>query len=114
MAEINWNADDFIQKTKGTARQRLLQRGFQIQRAAVALVEEVVYSTPPSPHYKRTQKMAHINVVDSSDDTTLRVKVGSETRYAKFNELGTFKMAARPFMRPAFEAVKQDVQDKGL
>lgn len=35
--------------------------------------------------------------------------VGPTTEYAIYHELGTSKMAARPFMRPAAESVNSDI-----
>jgi HK97 gp10 family phage protein len=38
--------------------------------------------------------------------------VGQKAWYWKFLEFGTAKMAARPFMRPAFEAKKKEALDR--
>lgn len=35
--------------------------------------------------------------------------VGPQVHYAKYHELGTYKMAARPFMRPAAERVNSNI-----
>jgi len=37
-----------------------------------------------------------------------RVAVAGDVYYWRFVEFGTAKMAARPFLRPAFEAQKQN------
>ena len=44
---------------------------------------------------------------------TAEVKVGPSNRayYGRFLELGTSKMAARPFLRPAFESKSQEALD---
>lgn len=39
-------------------------------------------------------------------------KAGKDAFYWKFLEFGTAKMAARPFMRPAFESSKTEAVDK--
>jgi len=40
------------------------------------------------------------------------VKVGTDVEYAIFQEYGTSKMAARPYLRPAFDENRQKVVDK--
>ncbi len=40
------------------------------------------------------------------------VKVGTNVEYASYQEYGTSKMAARPYLRPAFDNNRQKVLDK--
>jgi HK97 gp10 family phage protein len=40
------------------------------------------------------------------------VKIGTNVEYAPYQEYGTYKMTARPYLRPAFDYNKQRVIDK--
>ena len=43
-------------------------------------------------------------------DNEITVYVGTNVDHATFNELGTVKMDARPFLRPAFENNREEVK----
>jgi len=38
------------------------------------------------------------------------IEIVSEAPYSVFNEFGTYKMAARPYMRPALDEMKPEIQ----
>lgn len=46
----------------------------------------------------------------ADDDGEVTVYVGTNVEYAPFQELGTVKMSARPFLRPAFENNKEEIE----
>lgn len=48
------------------------------------------------------------NSIDlSKDENDLTLRVGSNVEYAVYQEYGTKRTAAQPFMRPAYEVVKE-------
>lgn len=47
---------------------------------------------------------------DPDDPGQVTVYVGTNVEYAAFNELGTVKMEARPFLRPAFENNREEIK----
>lgn len=69
-------------------------------------ITRVVYDTPESPNYVRTgtlrNSITHTSPVEDSDGKR-SVYIGTNVFYAPFVELGTVKMAARPYLRPAVE-----------
>lgn len=44
------------------------------------------------------------------DDNQITVYVGTNVQYAPYQELGTVKTDARPFLRPAFENFKDEIE----
>lgn len=44
------------------------------------------------------------------DENEFTVYVGTNVQYAPYQELGTAKMDARPFLRPAFENNKREIE----
>ena len=44
------------------------------------------------------------------DKTKLLVRVGTNLEYGKHLELGTHKMAARPYIRPSFERKRREIR----
>ena len=63
-------------------------------------IQKAIYDTPPSPNYVRTGDLQR-SISNSSDKN--KACVGTNLQYAPYNELGTSKMAARPFIKPAVE-----------
>lgn len=50
-----------------------------------------------------------INEVEKVSDTKVVGQFGTNIEYAIFNELGTSKMTAQPFINPGFEAYKGEI-----
>lgn len=46
----------------------------------------------------------------ADDDGQITVYVGTNVQYAPYQELGTVKMDARPFLRPAMENFKDEIE----
>lgn len=61
-------------------------------------ITKAVYNTPPSPSYKRTGRLRN-SIAHARDDDA--AYIGTNVEYAPYVELGTSKMKARPFLRPA-------------
>ena len=61
-------------------------------------IQRAIYDTPPSPNYVRTGDLQR-SISQSSDKN--KACVGTNLEYAPYNELGTSKMSARPFIKPA-------------
>lgn len=57
---------------------------------------------------RRTGKLSQNIIIEKDDKEKLAVKVGphKDAFYGKYLEFGTSKMAARPWLRPAFDANK--------
>jgi len=47
-----------------------------------------------------------------TSETSASILVGTNLEYAKHQEYGTSKMAARPFLRPALDEEKENVKDE--
>ncbi len=50
------------------------------------------------------------SITHEIDKEHLEARVGSNVEYAPHLELGTSKMSARPYLRPALEAVQQELK----
>ena len=74
----------------------------QAEANAKREVTTLVYDTPPSPHYVRTGDLRN-SIAHYYDKETQTAYVGSLIKYAPYVELGTVKMAARPFLKNAVE-----------
>lgn len=74
-------------------------------------VQRAIYDTSPSESYVRTGDLGR-SISTSYDGKG--ACVGTNLEYAPYNELGTYKMAARPFIKPAvadhIEEYKQIIQ----
>lgn len=84
------------------AKERALEAiGMQAEANAKIEVTQAVYDTPESKSgYRRTGNLRN-SISHAHDDTT--AYVGTNVEYAAYVEMGTSKMAARPFIRPAVE-----------
>lgn len=73
----------------------------QAEANAKIEVTRAVYDTPESKSgYRRTGALRN-SISHAHDETT--AYVGSNLEYAPYVEMGTVKMAERPFIRPAVE-----------
>lgn len=95
-----------VQSHLGEVKQELARRipaimgalGVEAEGNAVTEVNRLVYDTPESPSYIRIGRLKNSisHAVDDND-----VYIGTNLEYASYVELGTFRMAPRPFLRNA-------------
>jgi HK97 gp10 family phage protein len=72
---------------------------------AIDEVNKLVYDTPPSDSYVRTGRLKN-SISHKSDDEY--AYIGTNLEYAPYVELGTSKMAPRPFLRNAIANYTDD------
>ena len=51
------------------------------------------------------------HVVNRMGRDTVKAVIGSNVEYAPYQEFGTYKMAAQPFLRPALENSRDEIED---
>lgn len=102
---IKWNGDELKRAVNKATEANL-------HRAAITLKNEVKKAiSEPSPPASAPGEEPHkdtgrlrASIAHEVDGKTARV--GTNVTYGKFLELGTKKMAARPFLRPTYERMK--------
>lgn len=99
----NWKGDELKKLVKFDAAQRIEVAAILLKNA---IKEDLSEPFPPAsdegePPHKRTGRL-RASMSHEVDKEALTARVGSNVLYAKFLELGTVKMAARPFLRKAF------------
>lgn len=85
----------------------------QVKKDALQAGAEVVQQAASEKAPKRTGALAeNIVISDITEDGTVDIGPDRDRFYGFFLEFGTSKMAARPFLQPAFEENKEQVQQK--
>jgi hypothetical protein len=85
----------------------LVRRGIRVQNRAKELARTPPPSLPGQPPSVRTGRLrGSITWRLGQDGLSPYVDVGSAVVYAAYVELGTRRMAARPYLRPALEAAR--------
>ena len=99
----HWKGEEAKKLIKLTAAQRLEAAAILLKNEAKQLISEP--SPPPSapgePPGKDTGRL-RASVSHEVDRGKMVARVGTNVVYGKFLELGTRKMAARPWLRKAF------------
>ena len=93
-----------VQSHLGEVKQELAERiplilealGIEAEGNAITEVNKLVYDTPQSPSYVRTGRLKNSISHAVSGDTAY---IGTNLEYAPYVELGTSRMAPRPFLR---------------
>lgn len=65
-------------------------------------------STPGEPPHKQTGRLRS-SIAQSYDESAMTSRVGTPVAYGKFLELGTSKMAARPYLRAALAENRKEI-----
>lgn len=123
------NSDEVLDELARRMPKILDAVGIEAEGNAVTEINNLIYNTPESPNYVRTgflkNSITHatkkkdgesysvdgngdyhkVNVSWGEDDS---VVIGSALEYASYVELGTSKMAPRPFLQNAIEKYKND------
>lgn len=92
---------------KNVAKKVLRQAG---KRAGAIWVEAIEENAPVLTGHLEAN-IAMSSRAESGEDGSMTIAVGptKDAFYGIFDEFGTSKQAAKPFMRPAFEAHQDDV-----
>ncbi|WP_031405270.1 HK97-gp10 family putative phage morphogenesis protein [Geobacillus vulcani] len=85
----------------------------QVKQEALMAGAKVVQEAASQKAPRDTGKLAeNIVISDVKEDGTVDIGPDRDRFYGLFLEFGTTKMAARPFLQPAFEENKEQVQQK--
>ena len=94
------NSDLIKDALEDQLEQALTAVGITAESNAKKEITRAVYDTPESPSYVRTGRLrnslTHAVAMDEK-----AVYIGSAVGYAAYVELGTSRMKARPYLRPA-------------
>lgn len=96
--KIEDNSKDFIKELENRIPVVLEECGLAAERNAKIEVTKSVYDTPESPNYSRTGDLRN-RITHATDEKS--AYVGTNLEYAPYVEMGTVKMKARPFIKPA-------------
>lgn len=101
------NTDDVVSEIKNSVDKALEQIGIAAENYAKALCPVGTPESTGIPGYKGgTLRNSITHDVDGSD-----VYIGTNEIYGKYVEMGTYKMDARPFLRPAANDHAQEYRD---
>lgn len=103
----NDHTDEVLQALKENEDAILLAWGEAAEGFAKEEISKKVYDTPESPYYKRTGRLRN-SITYETSESEHAVYIGSNVEYAPYVELGTSRMAARPFLKPA---VTEHIED---
>ena len=110
IAAFRWNEAGYRELLSGPIYKDLIRRALRVEASA----KQHASTPPPSqpgggPSVRTGRLWGSITWRPGADPVSPYVDVGSAVFYAPFVELGTSRMAARPFLRPALEAARSNV-----
>lgn len=105
------NKDEILEALGEQLGQAMIAIGMAAESNAKQEITKVVYDTPESKSgYVRTGRLRN-SISYGVDTDEPAVYIGSNVEYAPYVELGTSKMRARPFLKPAAENYAQEYMD---
>lgn len=112
MTAIAWNLPalhSFINSPTGGVARDLSRRAVAVESRAKTLLNDSFPppSSPGEPPHKRSARLqTSITWALGEDSLGVYAEVGTNVEYAIYLELGTDRMAARPFLEPALSAAR--------
>jgi hypothetical protein len=105
---FKWNYAEYALLLKGDIMKDLVRRGILVQRLAVSAMGKVAPPAPAghAPAVRTGTLRRSIAWKPGIDSLSPYVDIGSNVLYAPYVELGTSRMEARPFLRPALEGAR--------
>lgn len=98
---------ELLVSPQGPVARDLALRAIRVESAAKQNASHPPPSVPGSGPAVRTGRLrSSITWRVEADGTGLYADIGSAVSYAKFVEMGTERMAARPYLRPALVAAR--------
>ena len=105
------NKDEILDALGEQLGQALIAIGMTAESNAKQEITKAVYDTPESKSgYVRTGRLRN-SISYGVDTDEPAVYIGSNVEYAPYVELGTSKMRARPFLKPAVENYAGEYKD---
>ena len=105
------NKDEILNALGEQLGQAAIAIGMAAESNAKQEITKSVYDTPESKSgYVRTGRLRN-SITYGVDTSEPAVYVGTNVEYGPFVELGTSKMAARPFLKPAVENYGEQYRD---
>lgn len=101
--KLFWNEAEYLHMTRGAdgfVARDLARRGIRIEAAAKSFATGI----GGGPHVRTGRLRSSISWALGWDAVSIYVDVGTNVFYGAFLELGTVKMRAYPFLRPAVAA----------
>lgn len=105
------NKDEILEALGEQLGQAMIAIGMAAESNAKQEITKAVYDTPESKSgYVRTGRLRN-SISYGVDTDEPAVYIGSNVEYAPYVELGTSKMRARPFLKPAVENYAGEYKD---
>lgn len=105
------NMDAVLEALGEQLGQGMIAIGMTAESNAKQEITKAVYDTPESKSgYVRTGRLRN-SISYGVDTNEPAVYIGTNVEYAPYVELGTSKMRARPFLKPAVEKYAGEYQD---
>lgn len=105
------NKDEILEALGEQLGQAMIAIGMTAESNAKKEITKAVYDTPESKSgYVRTGRLRN-SISYGVDTDEPAVYIGSNVEYAPYVELGTSKMRARPFLKPAVENYAGEYKD---
>lgn len=103
------NKDEILDALGEQMGQAMIAIGMAAESNAKTEITKAVYDTPEKG-YIRTGRLRN-SITYGVDTAEPAVYIGTNVEYGPFVELGTSKMAARPFLKPAVENYGEQYKD---
>lgn len=105
------NKDEILEALGEQLGQAMIAIGLTAESNAKKEITKAVYDTPESKSgYVRTGRLRN-SISYGVDTDEPAVYIGSNVEYAPYVELGTSKMRARPYLKPAVENYAGEYKD---
>lgn len=99
-----WNGEKHKKRTRNWAVEKLWKAGFMVERDGKQLCPVDTGRLRSSINTKVNEPVLKANVIAGGEAFD-----GTIVKYARFVELGTWKMEAQPYMIPALEKNRQAI-----
>lgn len=111
--KTEWHGDEFLKIVESEMQKRLATAAEVVRAEAVRSIRTPYppASTPGNPPHSRSGASGLLgSVFYDVDSAKHEAIVGTPLKYGLYLELGTKKMAARPWLRPALERCRAKIK----
>lgn len=105
-----WHGSEFKAKIKNNLKNKLMTMSYFVEAEAKRMCPVLTGNLRSSIHtiFDEADLSAYIG---TSRDKLIQVSgIGTITFYAPYVEFGTYKMRARPYLRPALDALRAEIK----